>query len=118
MQGIQVPIPDDARPHTGSDGALVVVDETTRTIYEFWQSKHTGSKWSASFGAINSLDGSGWGGVGSSTGSNASRMAGVIRMAEIQQGVIAHALAIQTDNVCSSVFRSPGDQDRWDVVAR
>jgi hypothetical protein len=105
FDGYQVPIPNFARPHTGSDGAMVVVDESTRKVFEFWQARRTGEEWTASWGAVNNLDGSGWGGA--STGSGASRLAGVIQIAEIAQGEIPHALAIQTDNVCAKVFRRP-----------
>ena len=105
FDGYRVPIPDGARPHSGSDGAMVVIDEPDRRIFEFWQAEHTDGKWTASYGAVNDLYGSGWG--GSSTGSGASRLAGVVRIAEIAQGVIPHALAIQSDNVCAGVFRPP-----------
>ncbi|BCI81508.1 hypothetical protein MTY66_31330 [Mycolicibacterium sp. TY66] len=103
--GHQIPIPSGAVPSPGSDGAMVVIDEASRNIYEFWQARQSGASWVSSWGAVNSLDGSGWGGA--STGSGASRLAGVIRVAEIQQGSITHALALQTDNVCASIYRAP-----------
>ena len=103
--GLDVPIPDGAFPHSGSDGAMVVVDNQERKVYEFWQVRQDGDTWSASFGAVNNLDGSGWGGSG--TGSGASRLAGVVRLAEIEQGHIPHALALQSDNVCATEFRPP-----------
>ncbi|MFV8165925.1 hypothetical protein ACNQVK_28140 [Mycobacterium sp. 134] len=103
--GTDIPIPAGARPSPGSDGAMVVVDETTRRSYEFWQAESTAGKWSASWGAINDLDGSGWG--GNSTAAGASRLGGVIRLAEIAAGSIPHALALQTDNTCAGVFRAP-----------
>lgn len=103
--GLDVPIPDGAFPHSGSDGAMVVVDDQERKVYEFWQARQDGDTWSASYGAVNDLDGSGWGGSG--TGSGASRLAGVVRLSEIEQGHIPHALALQSDNVCANVFRAP-----------
>lgn len=105
FDGYQVPIPDGARPHTGSDGAMVVIDKSAGKVFEFWRAQRTGNTWTANFGAINNLDGSGWGGA--ATGSGASRLAGVIQMAEIARGEITHALAIQSDNVCANVFRAP-----------
>lgn len=102
--GWPVPIPDGAKPNSGSDGALVTVDETSSTVFEFWQAAKTGNQWSAQWGAVNSLRGSGWG--GSATGSGASRLGGVIRAAEIRAGVIPHALALQTSNACTT-FRPP-----------
>ncbi|WP_353612102.1 hypothetical protein [Mycobacterium sp. IS-3022] len=105
FDGLEVPIPDDARPQDGSDGAMVVIDPDSRTIYEFWRAKKVDGSWTTEFGAVNSLDGSGWGGA--STGSGASRLAGVVRVAEIAQGAIPHALAMQSNNVCAKVFRPP-----------
>lgn len=105
FDGITVPIPDGARPHTGTDGAMVVVDESQGRSYEFWQAHHDDETWSTTFGAINPLGGSGWGGA--STGSGASRLGGVVRMSEVAAGDIGHALALQTNNACASVFRAP-----------
>jgi hypothetical protein len=102
--GWPVPIPYGAKPNSGSDGVLVTVDEASSTIFEFWQAVKTGNEWSAQWGAVNSLRGSGWG--GSATGSGASRLGGVIRVAEISAGVIPHALALQTSNACTT-FRPP-----------
>lgn len=116
--GWPVPIPDGASPHSGSDGAMVTVDESRATTFEFWQAAVEGGKWSTSWGAVNSLAGSGWGGV--STGSGASRLGGVIRIAEIAAGDIRHALALQTSNACPE-FRAPalksdGVSDRQDCL--
>lgn len=103
--GLDVPIPYNAFPHSGSDGAMVVVDEQERKTYEFWQVREDGDGWSAAFGAVNDLDGSGWGGSG--TGSGASRLAGVVRLSEIERRHIPHALALQSNNVCADEFRAP-----------
>jgi hypothetical protein len=100
-----MPIPAGAKPSTGSDGALVVIDPATNTIGEYWQAARSGGGWTASWGAVNQLNASGWG--GSSTGAGASRLAGVIRVSEIQRGVIDHALVLQSDTVCAGVFRAP-----------
>jgi hypothetical protein len=102
---LQVPIPDGARPQHGSDGAMVVIDPDNRQIYEFWRAKQVNGSWKTEFAAVNSLDGSGWGGA--STGSGASRLAGVVRVTEIAQGSIPHALAMQSNNVCAEAFRPP-----------
>lgn len=98
-------IPDGAQPQLGSDGAMVVLDSTTGNVDEYWQAWHSGSSWGASFGAINPMSGSGWG--GSSTGSGASRLGGVVRVSEIAQGAIGHALVLQSDNTCAKVYRAP-----------
>lgn len=105
FDGFQVPIPSGAGPNSGSDGAMVIIDESTRQVFEFWQARNSGGRWTTSWGAVNSLDGSGWG--GNSTGSGASRLGGVIRVADIAQGMIPHALAVQTDSICAGTFRPP-----------
>lgn len=105
FDGLKIPIPDDAHPHSGSDGAMVVIDPDTHTSYEFWRAHKENETWTTQFAAVNDLNGSGWGGA--STGSGASRLAGVIRIAEVQQGRIPHALALQSNNVCAKTFRSP-----------
>ena len=100
-----MPIPVGAKPSTGSDGVLTVIDPSTNTVGEYWQAVKTGGTWKASWGAVNSLTGSGWG--GGSTGAGASRLAGVIRVSEIERGVIDHALVLQSDNMCTGVVRPP-----------
>ena len=104
LAGWEVMIPDGAAPHVGSDHALVTVDERRGLVFELWQATKSGDQWSASWGGVNNLDGSGWGGAG--TGSGASRLAGVIRLSEIAAGDIPHALALQTNNACGT-FRPP-----------
>ena len=103
--GIATPIPSGARPSTGSDSSMVVVDENAGKIYELWQVARTATGWQTSFGAVNDLSGSGWGGAG--TGSGASRLAGVVRVDEIKSGLIRHAVAMQSNNVCKDRFVAP-----------
>lgn len=117
--GLDVPIPDGAQPHSGSDGAMVVVDDQERKVYEFWQATHDGETWSTAYAAVSDFDGSGWGSSG--TGSGASRLAGVVRQSELEQHHIPHALALQSDDVCATVFRAPahktdGASERPDCI--
>ncbi|MFI5509281.1 hypothetical protein ACIA48_17580 [Mycobacterium sp. NPDC051804] len=118
FDGWQVLIPDAAVPNSGSDGVLVTVDESRAISFEFWRAVKSGNKWSTSFGAVNSLSGSGWGGA--ATGSGASRLAGVIRLEEIAAGVIPHVLALQTSNACNTfrppALKSDGDSTRADCL--
>ena len=113
------PIPAGAEPNVGSDGVLVVVDPANDTTHEFWQAQHTSAGWSVSWGAINELTGSGWG--GNATGSGASRLAGIIRVGEIKAGDIPHALSMQSSNACAGVHRLPalktdGESNRSDCL--
>jgi hypothetical protein len=100
-----MPIPTDALPSTGTDGAMVVIDPASGTIGEYWRARRVGSGWQAGWGAVNTLSGSGWGGA--STGAGASRLGGVVRVDEIAAGVINHALVVQTDNACAGRYRAP-----------
>lgn len=103
--GRSMPIPSGARPSSGSDGVLTVVDPASNTVGEYWRARRSGTRWASGFGAVNSLSGSGWGGA--STGAGASRLAGVVRVSELQAGNIPHALVLQSDNVCARSFRAP-----------
>lgn len=105
LSRVPMPIPAHAEPNVGEDGVLTVIDPTTKTVGEYWQARRTASGWEASWGAVNSLSGTGWGGA--STGAGASRLAGVIRVSEIRQRSIPHALVLQTDNVCVKNYRAP-----------
>ena len=88
-----MPIPSGATPNRGSDGVMTVMDLSTNTVSEYWQVRQTpDGDWTTTWGAENSMSGSGWG--GSSTGAGASRIGGVVRVDEIAAGVIDHALVI------------------------
>jgi len=119
FEGDEVPIPVGARPHSGSDGAMVVVDEATRQAFEFWQAQRDGDGWRTSWGAVTNIDGSGW--DRGATASGASRLAGVIRISEIANGDIPHALAVATSAACAGTFRPPaistdGGSSRSDCI--
>ncbi|WP_238391582.1 MULTISPECIES: hypothetical protein [unclassified Mycolicibacterium] len=61
-------------------------------------------------GQQNSLRSTAWtapAGAVQGPGSGASRLAGVVRVGEIAQGSIPHALAMQSSNVCAAMFRPP-----------
>lgn len=105
LSKVPMPIPEGAHPNTGSDGVLAVIDPSTNTIGEYWQASYADGAWRASWGAVNPLSGSGWGGA--STAAGASRVAGVVRVSEIQRRSIKHALVLQTDNLCANKVRRP-----------
>ncbi|MDP8927706.1 MAG: hypothetical protein M3O70_03775 [Actinomycetota bacterium] len=100
-----VPIPDSAQPSSGSDGAMVVIDWSTRRAYDFWQASRSPSGWIASWGGVSSIDGDGRGSP--ATGAGVSRLAGVVRAFETRQGRIDHALVFSTDNACRELLRDP-----------
>jgi hypothetical protein len=121
-----VPIPDAAHPSTldrlGGDGAMVVIDWSTRLAYEFYAAEKIDGAWTAGWGGVVSIDGMGT--PGQAVGAGLSRLGGVVRAREIAQGRIDHALVLSSDNVCeeSHRFRYPasktdGRSPRIDCVA-
>lgn len=104
LERLPVPLPADAQPNSGSDAVLVIVQPATGRSFEFWQANKNQSGWTASWGYVVSLAGTG---VGGATGSGVSRLAGVIRTGEIAAGVIRHALVLSTSNACNRSFRAP-----------
>ncbi len=93
-----VPIPTGARPAAGTDGHLVVYQERTETIWELFRAHLEPDGWHASWGArVLHQDTSpgylaerSWG----ATATGLPLIGGLIRVAELQRGVINHAIAI------------------------
>jgi hypothetical protein len=101
-----VPIPTNASATpVANDGAMVVVDWATRRSFEFFEAQRSRTGWTAGWGGVLSIDGIGNG--GQATGSDISRLAGVVRTFEMRQGVINHALVFSTNNACHGVYRFP-----------
>lgn len=96
LESESVPIPDNAQPAPGSDGQMVVIDLAANKSYEFWV--YNKDKATTSWGGILPIDGDGRGtGENSAVGAGVSRLAGVVRTYEIEQGVIDHALVFSTE---------------------
>jgi hypothetical protein len=72
---------------------MVVIDLDTRCEYDFWEAVKSSTGWTASWGNVTTIDGTGWypGGY-SATGSGHAGGAGVIRPEELRAGAIPHAL--------------------------
>jgi hypothetical protein len=109
LQDRLMPVPVNSPQAGGSDGHLCVVTEDT--IYDLWQARSwspgsgkIGTKW----GATTSLsgDGSTDGGFGA-TAAGVPLIAGLIRLSELQAGLIQHALAITVRYVRNNVFAAP-----------
>lgn len=119
LEQARVPIPDGASPSVGSDGAMVIIDESSGRTYEFWQAREAGNDWVASWGDVSSIYGDGH--DSAAVGAGVSRLAGVIRTEEIRRGQIDHTLVFSTDNACQGTFRYPatktdGDSHRSDCI--
>jgi hypothetical protein len=106
-----VPIPSGALASSGSDGAMVIIDWSTETMYEFYQYNWNGGRPQTGWGAVGPYSNEGRDGeagrVGNSTGAGVSRLAGVVRIHEIREGYIDHALVFSTNNACTSIVRYP-----------
>ncbi len=93
-----VPIPADTEIAPGSDGHLAVADPQSGKVFNFWIAQKNGDGWGAAGGASTDLDGDGREtSGGTSTGSNIARFAAVVRISEIEEGVIPHALFFSTN---------------------
>ena len=100
-----VPVPDDARPAPGSDGALVVVEPGRQLAYEFWRARKVRGRWTAAWGAVVDLTTDPM--HSSATGSGISRLYGVVRASEIAAGEISHPLVFSSNLTCRQVFVPP-----------
>jgi hypothetical protein len=93
VEGHRIRIPDEARPASGGDAHLAVIDQRTGWEYDFWEvtSKPPGGgRLVVGFGGRTRIKGSGLG--SNATAAWFGLAAGVIRAAEIQAGRINHAL--------------------------
>ncbi len=94
IEGMKIPIPNDAKPAGGSDGHMTVVTPDGWE-YDFWQvqSKPSGGgTLTFSMGGRTRIDGNGLG--SSATASDFGNLAGMIRAPELAAGRINHALFI------------------------
>jgi hypothetical protein len=91
---LQYRIPANAAPAVGDDAHMHVFDPDGRTVHEAWQMHRTGpGSWEAQYAVSVDLygDGVSGGGVRAYGG---SAIGGLIRIHEVQQGEIPHALAL------------------------
>lgn len=127
-----VPIPTNATTNSGSDAKFVVVDTSTAKVYELWAARVVNGQWHAGWGGVYPLAGSGSSpnpdympntreGVPTAvpwpqptsrgTGSGISSYQGIVRLREIANGSIDHALVFATDHACgpsnSGTYRFP-----------
>jgi len=93
VQGMQVRIPDRARPASGADGHMAVIDQRTGWEWDFWQVQSKpagGGTLVVSHGGRTRVDGDGLG--SNATAAHFGLQAGVIRAEEWAAGSIDHAL--------------------------
>ena len=95
VEGLQVRIPNAAKPASGSDGHMTVVDQASGWEYDFWQvtSKPAGGGTLAmSWGGRTRIDGDGL--HSDATAAQFGNLAGIIRAPELMSGQIDHALFV------------------------
>jgi hypothetical protein len=116
-----VPLPPDAQPAAGTDGALVVWQPSTDRLWEFWRLVHKAGGWHASWGGamqnVSSDPGvygpEAWPGAQSWWGVSASSLSlvgGLISLEDLELGQINHALAMSIPNVRAGVYSSPAQR--------
>lgn len=105
LDGERIPIPVDAQPSPGTDGAMVIIDHEQGRVYDFWRARRTSDGgWVAAWGTWTALDDDGSEGA---TGAGINVLAGLVRVQEIGTGHIDHALVFGTDSACPWLFRYP-----------
>ncbi len=125
LYGVSVPVPNDAAPPPGTDGTVVVVDKAAGKAYYFWQFQRTASGITSTWPAVFDLNGFGNTAnpnTGKGTGAGISQLAGTIRVQEMTNGSINHALAFAANAslTCSAPNNgtsNPNGQFRWPAVA-
>jgi hypothetical protein len=98
VEGAQVRIPGAARPASGGDGHLAVIDQAAGVEYDFWQVQSKpagGGTLTVSWGGKTEIGTANADGLGSNaTAAHFALLAGVIRPAELEAGRIEHALTM------------------------
>lgn len=112
----RVPIPDGARPASGTDGHLVVWQPSTDRMWEFWVAEHRKDGWHARWGGtmenVSSNPGHytaphpEWG----ATATSLPLLAGLMRIEELRRGRVEHALALAVPEASSQVFSLPAQR--------
>ena len=107
-----VPIPAGAVPSAGSDGEMVVYQPSSNTEWEFWRAVQTNGIWSAcGAGRIQNVSQSpGIFPTGGVTGSGLPLLGFLIRVSDLQSGVINHAINIELPCVRAGSFSWPAQR--------
>lgn len=109
--GTKLPVPKAAKPDPGSDGHMVIVDESTGLAYDFFKAERDGNTWTGAGGArVDYRDGDGsTGKIEGATAAHTALLAGLIRPQEIKRGRIDHALQMTLPGIGESAARCPAD---------
>jgi hypothetical protein len=94
-----VPIPPDAKPSSGTDGQMILVNPVTGMEYDLWQAERTKVGWQVSNASVYDVRGDGTPIDYGSRGAGIPYLAGLIRPWEVANQKIEHAIAFGTDTV-------------------
>ena len=116
-----VPIPPNTQPGSDADAEMTVWQPSSDKLWEFFHMRLLSDGWHAAWGgAIDDVcaspgyyDASAWPGASTSWGATASSLphaAGVITLADIEQGAINHALAVNLPYPCQGIYSWPAQR--------
>lgn len=117
-----VPLPANAHPANGTDGAMVVWQPDTDKMWEFWQLRKTvAGEWQASWGGAmreashnkGIFGPDAWPGAQSWWGTSATSLplvGGLMTIDELKRGEINHALSLSIPNPRAKVFSWPAQR--------
>lgn len=116
-----VPIPPNAQPGADADAEMTVWQPSSDKLWEFFEMRLLSDGWHATWGgAIDDVsqspgyyDATAWPGASTNWGATASSLphaAGVITLADINQGAIDHALAVNLPYPCQGVYSWPAQR--------
>lgn len=93
---VSVPIPASAKPSAGTDAGMTIWSPDTDQLWSFWKFKHAADGWHACWGGRIDHLSSNPGYFPSGFGASASGLAagGAIRIDEVRNGLIPHAISI------------------------
>jgi hypothetical protein len=116
-----IPIPGDAVPSGCSDATIIVVQPSTDRMWELWHARKDIDGWHADWGGatqhlstnVGSFGPADWPGAQYYWGASASSMTmvgGMIRIEELRDGAINHALALELPQVAAGVWAWPAQR--------
>jgi hypothetical protein len=117
-----VPIPTDAKPAAGTDAHMTIWQPSTDRLWEFWQARKLTDGWHANYGGAFAavsrspgyFDTNSWPGLSVPTwGATATSLpviAGTMTIAELQSGVIPHALAMDIPEARAKTYAFPAQR--------
>jgi len=108
-----VPLPSNARPALGADAQLSLLQPSTNTLWDFWKLTRAADGWHARWGGKMpnvSGDAGYFPDPVGATGSGLPLLGGLIRINELERGVIDHALALAIPEAKANEFVWPAQR--------